>query len=916
MDENLLILVDGSSYLYRAFHGLPALTNSQGHPTGAIHGVLNMLGRLKSDYPTAFFGVVFDPKGKTLRDEYFPNYKAQRPRMPEELSMQILPLFDMIRALGYPLVQVPGVEADDVIGTLADKAANKGMRVVISTGDKDFAQLVNEKISLVNTMDKSTLNEEGVMNKFGVRPNQIIDYLSLMGDSADNIPGVPKVGPKTAVKWLKQYDSLENIITNAREIPGKVGENLRESIDQLPLCRRLVTIVKDIDVGIQVEDICLSGSDNSLLRELYTKYELKSALASLDRENVVTSQQDVGHTVAGDIERAHSKPSEKKEDAVNYEMILELPVLEEWIAKLSCQAHFSFDTETTSLDYLEAELVGVSFCFESGHAAYLPLMHSYPDVPSQIPIEVALGKLKPILEDEKIGKLGHNLKYDRHILLNHGISLKGKLDDSMLESYVLNSTSTRHNLDALALKYLGVKTTHYEEVAGKGAKQINFSQVSIDVATPYAAEDADVCWRLHKIFSQMLSEQPRLAQVYRDLELPLLSVLGNIEREGVNIDSGMLAHQSSELSITLDELEIQAHNLAGEVFNIGSPKQIQAILFEKMELPVLSKTPKGQPSTAESVLQELSHDYPLPGVILQYRSISKLKSTYTDKLPMQINQTTKRVHTSYHQAVTATGRLSSSDPNLQNIPIRSLEGRRIRKAFRAPSGKTIIAADYSQIELRIMAHLSSDEGLCTAFNEGLDVHRATASEVFSEEISLVTSDQRRAAKAINFGLIYGMSAFGLAKQLGIDRASAQRYIETYFSRYPKVLQFMEETKASAREKEFVETVYGRRLYLPDINARRAQVRQYAERTAINAPMQGTAADIIKLAMIGVSDWMQSSGAQAKIIMQVHDELVIEAETSSLQSTIDSVRNIMESVASLDVPLLVDVGHGENWEEAH
>jgi len=922
MDKNLLVLVDGSSYLYRAFHGLPALTNSHGHPTGAIHGVLNMLGRLRFDYPSGFFVVVFDPKGKTLRDEYFPSYKAQRPKMPEDLSVQIEPLFSMIRALGYPLIQVSGVEADDVIGTLADEAADKGMRVVISTGDKDFAQLVNEKISLVNTMDKSTLDEEGVMTKFGVRPDQIIDYLSLMGDSVDNIPGVPKVGPKTAVKWLKKYDTLEEIIIHAAEIPGKVGGNLRESIDKLPLSRRLVTIVKDIDVGIVVEDIFFSDANKLLLRELYTKYELKSALALLDQANVPTLEssagldEDGGVFVAGDMAGLRLKSCEKKGDPVDYDTILELAVLEEWIAKLSCQPYFSFDTETTSLDYLDAKLVGVSFCFESGRAAYVPLTHDYPGAPVQIAIDVALEKLKPLLEDERIGKLGHNLKYDRHVLLNHGISLKGSLDDSMLESYVLNSTSTRHNLDALALKYLGVETTHYEEVAGKGAKQINFSEVSIEVAAPYAAEDADMCWQLHKIFSQMFSDQPKLLRVYKDIELPLLNILGDIEREGVNIDSGMLVNQSAELSVTLDDLEIQAHNLAGEVFNIGSPKQIQTILFDKMELPVLSKTPKGQPSTAESVLQELALDYPLPGIILQHRSMSKLKSTYTDKLPMQINKNTKRVHTSYHQAVTATGRLSSSGPNLQNIPIRSPEGRRIRKAFRAPPGKTIIAADYSQIELRIMAHLSGDDGLCAAFNEALDVHRATAAEVFSEEISSISDKQRRAAKAINFGLIYGMSAFGLAKQLSIDRASAQKYIDTYFARYPKVLQFMEQTKACAREKEFVETIYGRRLYLPNINARKAQVRQYAERTAINAPMQGTAADIIKLAMIRVSDWIKSSGACAKIIMQVHDELVIEAETSSLQGIMDSVRNIMESAASLDVPLLVDVGQGANWEEAH
>ncbi|MGR8919574.1 MAG: DNA polymerase I [Gammaproteobacteria bacterium] len=897
MSEKLLVLVDGSSYLYRAFHALPALTNSKGQATGAMHGVIAMLRRLRQDYDTEHIAVVFDPRGKTLRDEYYPEYKANRPPMPDDLAEQIEPLHEIIGALGYPLLQVPGVEADDVLGTLAEQAAAAGHQVVISTGDKDLAQLVNDRVSLVNTMDNSVLDAAGVEQKFGVGPDRIIDYLALVGDSVDNIPGVPKVGPKTAVKWLTQYGSLDDIIANADAIKGKIGENLRAALDQLELSRRLVTILKDIDVGVDPDELTIRAADTERLVELYRDYEFNTWLKELEASGVDTAPAD------------DTPPAE-------YVTVLEEAALDDWIAALEAADYFAFDTETTSLDYMQARLVGVSFACEPGRAAYVPLAHDYVGAPEQLDLDAVLDKLRPLLEDPARAKLGHNLKYDRSVLLNHDVRLEGIAFDTMLESYVTNSTASRHDFDSVARKYLGVETIHYEDVAGKGAKQIGFNEVALDEATPYAAEDAEVCLRLHETLYPRLTGTGRLGEVYHDIELPLVPVLSDMERRGVFVDADMLHEQSAEFADRMAEIEMAAHEEAGEAFNIGSPKQIQHILFEKLGLPVLSKTPKGQPSTAESVLQELAHDYPLPKLILDYRALSKLKSTYSDKLPQQINARTGRVHTSYHQAVAATGRLSSSDPNLQNIPIRSAEGRRIRQAFVAPPGRVLLAADYSQIELRIMAHLSDDAGLGAAFESGLDVHRATAAEVFGADVDAVSDEQRRAAKAINFGLIYGMSAFGLGRQLGIERGAAQEYIDLYFERYPGVRDYMERTRESARELGHVETVFGRRLYLPDINARNAQQRQYAERTAINAPMQGTAADIIKRAMIGVAAWLDAEEVGADLIMQVHDELVFEVDAGAVDEVAAAVTSIMQDAADLKVPLIVDVGRGANWDEAH
>ena len=907
-NKQLLILVDGSSYLYRAFYALPELTNSRGHPTGAMHGVLNMLSKLKQQYPAANFAVVFDPRGATIRSNWYQDYKANRAKMPSELSSQIAPLHEMIRALGYPILQVDGIEADDVIGTVATKAVEEGYDVIISTGDKDFAQLVESNISLINTMDGSFLDEDGVKDKFGVRPDQIVDYLTLVGDAVDNIPGVPKVGPKTAVKWIQTYDGLDGIALNAHAIKGKVGDNLRDFLGQLPLSRKLVTIIRDIEVGVETKDLVHAPVDTNKLLGLYEEYEFKTALSQLSEQGLESSA----------IEEAPIRRQEVQiSETLDIEIILDISDLDRLVEKLISTDYFAFDTETTSLDYMDAELVGMSFCCKKGGAAYLPLGHDYHDAPEQICLKTALSKLKKVLESKTIFKLGHNLKYDRNVLLNYGIDVQGILFDSMLESYVLDSTGSRHGLDKLAFKYLdGRATTKYEEVVGKGAKQINFSQVSLEVAADYAAEDAEVSYQLHAFFQEELMKDDNLTNIYTNIEIPLVPVLSDMERAGVNVDPHMLNKQSTELAASLTRLETEAHELAGEAFNISSPKQLQNILFEKLGLPVISKTPKGQPSTAESVLQELSNEFTLPRVILEYRSLSKLKSTYTDKLPLRINKITGRVHTNYHQAVTATGRLSSSEPNLQNIPIKSPEGRRIRKAFKASKGKSIVAADYSQIELRIMAHLSGDNGLITAFSSGLDVHNATASEVFSVPIDQISNEQRRAAKAINFGLIYGMSAFGLARQLEVDRVSAQAYIDTYFSRYPSVLEFMDHTKEEAKKRGFVETIFGRRLNLPDINAKRAQLRQYAERTAINAPMQGTAADIIKLAMIAVAKWIENESVDAVLVMQVHDELVLEVESSIAPKVGEKVRHIMESITKLSVPLIVDVGIGESWEEAH
>ncbi|MDH3353756.1 MAG: DNA polymerase I [Chromatiales bacterium] len=905
-EQRPFILVDGSSYLYRAFHAMPNFSNSQGLPTGAIYGVVNMTRSLIQQYNPSHIGMVFDAKGKTFRDDMFTEYKANRPPMPDELRQQIEPLYQVIEAMGLPLISIPGVEADDVIGTLAQQAAKAGHQVLISTGDKDIAQLVTDQITLINTMNNALLNPQGVVDKFGVTPEQIIDYLALMGDTSDNIPGIPKVGPKTAVKWLTQYGTLDEIVAHAEEIKGKVGENLRDNLDQLALSRELTTIKCDVEdeaLTTEIDDLKPVKPDNEQLKQIFSKYEFKTWLRELLGGGETTP--DSPAIVAPTMEP-------------EYETITEQAQLDEWLEKLRSSDLFAFDTETTSLNYMDALIVGLSFAVKTGHAAYLPLSHNYPGAPDQLDRASVLAQFKPILEDPEQLKVGQNLKYDRSVLANHDIDLRGIAHDTMLESYVLDSTATRHNMDALALKYLGRKTTKYEEVAGKGAKQITFNQVSIEVATPYAAEDAEVTLALHETLLPQLEERG-LLKLYRELEMPLLSILSNIERTGVLIDSAMLQQQSHEIAQKLVEIEKSAFEEAGESFNLSSPKQIQAILYEKLELPILKKTPKGQPSTAEEVLQELALDYPLPELILKYRSLAKLKSTYTDKLPQMINMDSGRVHTSYHQAVAATGRLSSSDPNLQNIPIRSPEGRRIRQAFIAPEGSVILAADYSQVELRIMAHLSGDEGLLKAFSAGEDVHRATAAEVFGIPADEVTSDQRRSAKAINFGLIYGMSAFGLAKQLSIGRAEAQNYIDLYFARYPGVKNYMEETKEQAKAQGYVETLFGRRLYLPDINSSNGQRRQYAERTAINAPMQGTAADIIKRAMLAVDQWLQSDTDEAqgvKMIMQVHDELVFEVRQDQVEEARKQIIELMESAADLNVPLLVEADIGNNWDEAH
>ena len=895
----LLVLVDGSSYLYRAFHALPALNNSRGEPTGAMHGVIAMLRRLRNAYPTEHFAVVFDPRGPTTRDEWFPAYKANRPSMPDDLAVQIEPLHEIIKAMGMPLLQVAGVEADDVIASLAEQARNAGMRVLISTGDKDLAQLVDEQITLINTMDDSVLDRAGVIAKFGVPPERIIDYLTLVGDTVDNVPGVPMVGPKTACKWLTTYGDLDTLIAHAGEITGKVGENLRAALEQVPLSRRLVTVMRDIDSGIAPAALTLAAPDTARLTELFQRYEFNSWLKDL-RER----------------EPQAAPPPTPVAAVAEYEIVFDMARLDAWLTELAHAELFAFDTETTSLDYMQARLVGVSFAHTPGRAAYVPLAHSYAGAPAQLEVEAVLAKLRPLLEADTPRKVGHNLKYDRNVLLNHGVCLRGIAFDTMLESYVLDSTASRHDFDSVALKYLGHHTIHYEDVAGKGAKQIGFEEVGIEQAGPYAAEDAEVCLRLHQHLYPRIEAAAPLRSVLEEIEMPLLPVLAAMERRGVLIDGDLLREQSAELDERMREIESRAHDEAGEVFNIGSPKQIQAILFDKLKLPVLFKTHTGQPSTAESALEELAAEHALPQLILDHRAFAKLKSTYTDKLPLQVNAITGRVHTSYHQAVAATGRLSSTDPNLQNIPIRSVEGRRIRQAFIAPAGRVLVAADYSQIELRIMAHLSGDAGLSQAFALGQDVHRATAAEVFGAPLTAVSDEQRRAAKAINFGLIYGMSAFGLARQLGIDRGAAQAYIERYFERYPDVRAYMDRIRALAHEQGYVETVFGRRLYLPEINTRNVQRRQYAERTAINAPMQGTAADIIKRAMIAVAGWLARDAVPADLIMQVHDELVLEVDVAAAEQVADELRRIMSAAASLSVPLVVDVGRGENWDEAH
>jgi len=906
MTEKTLVLVDGSSYLFRAYHALPLLTNSKGEYTNAILGVTNMLKKLVDTYPDAYFGVVFDAPGKTFRNDMYPEYKANRASMPEELREQIKPLHKLIKAMGLPLVMESGVEADDVIGTLAKQAEVAGLKVIISTGDKDIAQLVTAKISLINTMNNQYLDQAGVKEKFGVSAERIIDYLALMGDTSDNIPGVPKVGPKTAAKWLNEYGSLDELISRADEVKGKVGESLRQHLDAIPLSKELVTIKCDVALNEAPADLIRTEADVNALHTMVSHFEFNTWLKQLGGGKgaaVAASSEEDDESLPPIVE-------------LTVDTVLDEAGFKSWLTKLSSAEYFAFDTETTDLDYTKALIVGVSFAVEAGHAAYVPLAHSYPSAPEQLSRQWVLDQLKPLLEAEDVYKIGQNLKYDANVLVNHGIFMKGIKHDTMLESYVLNSTATRHNMDALAEKYLGQETIHYEDVAGKGAKQICFDQVPVEVAAPYAAEDADITLRLHQRIFSKLEKVNTLKKVYQDIEMPLVPVLARMEQTGVLVDEQMLSQQSGELASKIKILETQAHDAAGQPFNLGSPKQIQEILYDKLGLPVLKKTPKGQPSTAESVLQDLALDFPLPRLILEYRSLSKLRSTYTDKLPKQINPVTGRVHTSYHQAVAATGRLSSSDPNLQNIPVRSEEGRRIRQAFVAEPGFTVLAADYSQIELRIMAHLSQDAGLLQAFKEGLDVHKATAAEVFGVEVDQVESHQRRSAKAINFGLIYGMSAFGLAKQLDIDRGAAQGYINLYFERYPGVKRYMDETRELAREQGYIETLFGRRLYLPDINAKNGQRRQYAERTAINAPMQGTAADIIKRAMLSVDEWLQVDKPPVRMVMQVHDELVFEVETAYVDQATDIIKQKMSAAAALDVPLIVDVGTGKNWDEAH
>jgi DNA polymerase-1 len=928
MATGKLLLVDGSSYLYRAFHALPPLTNSKGEPTGAVLGVLNMLNKLMKEESPARVAVIFDAPGRTFRDELFDQYKAHRAPMPDDLRAQVQPLLDAVAALGLPLLRIAGVEADDVIGTLAKQAAEAQYDVLISTGDKDMAQLVGPHIGLVNTMSNTRLDREGVKAKFDVFPEQIIDYLALVGDSSDNIPGVKGVGPKTAAKWLNQFQTLDSLIANAASITGKIGENLRSELPALELSRKLATIDTAVPLAVSAEGLTPGTPDLPRLRELYTRLELRLLLRSLDAASeamvpaplpapsglaaAAASESVDAAMAAHGMPAVTAAPARRRE----YETVTSQEALDTWLARLAAAPLISFDTETDSLDYLRARLVGLSFAVSAGEAAYVPLSHDYPGAPPQLECARVLAALKPLLEDENKPKLGHHLKFDCHILANYGIALTGQRYDSMLESYVLNSVTTRHDMDSTVQKYLGIRTIHYEDVCGKGAKQITFNQVDVARATEYAAEDSDVTLQLHQALWPQLEAIPRLKDLYESIEQPLVAVLYRMERTGVLVDRELLKKQSAELAARMLELQSQAHIEAGGAFNVDSPKQLQEILFGKLGIPVIRKTPTGQPSTAEDVLEELAASYPLPKLILEYRGVAKLKSTYTDKLPEQINPQTGRIHTSYHQAVAATGRLSSSDPNLQNIPIRTPEGRRIRQAFVAPLGSSLVAADYSQIELRIMAHLSGDASLLKAFAEDRDVHQATAAEVFGIPLDTVTADQRRSAKAINFGLIYGMSAFGLARQLSTGRSEAQKYVDLYFERYPGVKRYMDETKQKARDHGFVETIFGRRLYLPEILSRNQALRQYAERSAINAPMQGTAADIIKRAMIEVDAWLRTSKVPARLIMQVHDELVLEVADAAVDTVVQQVRQHMVRAAELRVPLKVDVGIGRNWDEAH
>lgn len=918
--QKTLLLVDGSSYLYRAFHALPDMRNAEGAPTGALYGIINMLRRLRHDYPASYIACIFDAKGKTFRDDLYADYKATRKSMPEDLALQIEPIHAAVRALGWPILMVDGIEADDVIGTLGVRAAEEGLSTIVSTGDKDMAQLVNDHVTLVNTMSNETLDRAAVIAKFGVRPERIIDYLSLVGDTVDNVPGVEKCGPKTAVKWLAQYDSLDGVMANADKITGVVGENLRKALPWLPQARVLVTVKTDCDLsahmGTILNSLKVQPNDNATLRELFTRYNFRTWLRELDSAGASGESAGVTAAAGAPVTPPQAGLFDTGAPVVtHYETVLTEAQLDAWMATIDAAQLTAVDTETTSLIPMQAQLVGISLCCEAGRAAYIPVAHNYQDMPAQLSRELVLARLKPWLEDEHKPKLGQNLKYDSHIFANQGIRLRGILHDTLLQSYVFESHRT-HDMDSLALRHLNRKTISYVDVCGKGASQIGFDQVEIGRATEYAAEDADVTLALHQAMWPQVASDAKLRTIYEKIEIPTSVVLQKIERNGVLIDAGILATQSGELGKRMLEIEQQAYALAGQPFNLNSPKQLGEILFDKLQLPVVKKTPSGTPSTDEDVLQKLADDYPLPKILLDYRGLSKLKSTYTDKLPKMVDPTTGRVHTNYAQAVAVTGRLASNDPNLQNIPIRTAEGRRIREAFIAPEGSVIVSADYSQIELRIMAHISEDANMLKAFADGEDIHRATAAEIFGVGLSEVSSEQRRYAKVINFGLIYGMSAFGLAGNLGIERSAAQMYIDKYFQRFSGVRHYMDNTRLEAKSQGYVETVFGRRLWLPEINSPNGPRRQGAERAAINAPMQGTAADLIKLAMIAVQGWLESAGLRTKLIMQVHDELVLEVPQEELTLVQQKLPELMKDVAALKVPLIAEVGVGKNWDQAH
>jgi DNA polymerase-1 len=922
--SHTLLLVDGSSYLYRAFHALPDLRNPEGQPTGAMYGVINMLKRLRKDYPTAYAACVFDAKGKTFRDDWYPEYKAQRPSMPDDLACQIAPLHEAVRALGWPLLMVEGVEADDVIGTLTRQAEEAGMQAVVSTGDKDLAQLVTPQVRLINTMTNEVLDETGVLAKFGVPPSSIVDYLTLIGDAVDNVPGVPKVGPKTAVKWLAEFGDLDTLMARAGEIKGAVGENLRGALDWLPMGRKLITVKTDVALDMHPNDLGWGAEDREKLAALFAKYNFRTWLREVRGEGKAdekgpSSPQLLSPQVRGVLDtssplRGEGRGEGEARIARHYETILDAATLNRWLDKLAAADLICLDTETTSLDPMSARLVGMSFSVEPGEAAYLPLAHHYAGAPAQLPLVETLARLKPLLENASKAKVGQNLKYDWHVLMNHGVNLAGITHDTLLQSYVLEAHE-RHDMDTLAARHLGETTIKYEEVCGKGAGQIGFDQVAVERASDYAAEDADITLRLHQAMHPALLAEPNLASVYRDIEMPLLPILARVERNGVKLDAELLRAHSGTLALEMIQLEAKAHQAAGQPFNLNSPKQLGEILFTQLGLKPKKKTPGGAPSTNEDALQELALDHPLPKLILDYRGLAKLKSTYTDKLPNMVNPRTGRVHTNYSQAVAVTGRLSSNEPNLQNIPVRSMEGRKIREAFIAEPGCVIVSADYSQIELRIMAHLSGDASLLKAFADDADIHAATAAEVQGVALEAVTPDMRRMAKAVNFGLIYGMSAFGLAAQLNVERNVAQAYIDRYFARYPGVLDYMNRTREQAKTDGYVETLFGRRLYLPEIRSNGPR-RQGAERAAINAPMQGTAADLIKLAMIAVQGWLDESGLQSKLIMQVHDELVLEVPQAELEVVRVGLPEKMCGVAQLNVPLKAEVGVGPNWESAH